>query len=104
MALNPYVTLGVSYDASFDEVKEAYQREILRWHPDKCRDENSTNRFLEIRAAWDILSEKNKKSQYDNLTSPNIKLHQTEIVCRGEFLLLNGVYSKNCRCGDKFEV
>ena len=99
MSVDPYTILGVSRDASYDEVKEAYQREVLKWHPDKCREETSTKRFIEIRGAWDVLSEKSKKSHYDTINS-----QRSEIVGRNEFNFVDGVYSKNCRCGDKYEV
>jgi curved DNA-binding protein len=57
-----YEILGVSNTASQDEIKRAYRRLASQHHPDKGGDKN---KFQEIQAAYDTLSDTNKRQQYD---------------------------------------
>ena len=58
-----YQTLGVDRNASQDEIKKAYRKLAAQHHPDKG---GNTAKFQEISAAYDILSDPNKRAQYDN--------------------------------------
>jgi DnaJ-class molecular chaperone len=58
-----YETLGVSKDASPDEIKRAFRKLASQHHPDKGGD---TKKFQEIQAAYDTLSSPEKKAAYDN--------------------------------------
>lgn len=60
---NPYQTLGVDRDASPDEIKRAYRRLASQHHPDKGGDKN---RFQEIQAAYDTLTDPNRRAGFDN--------------------------------------
>ena len=60
-----YGVIGVSKDASADEIKTGYRRMAKQWHPDVCREPNANEIFLKIREAFEILSNPNKKVRYD---------------------------------------
>lgn len=62
-----YDILGVSKGASGDEIKKAYRKQALEWHPDRHKDdkEAAEKRFKEINEAYQILSDPQKKSAYD---------------------------------------
>lgn len=62
-----YEVLEVSRDAQDDELKKAYRKLALRWHPDKNADqlEEATERFKEIQAAYAVLSDAHERSWYD---------------------------------------
>lgn len=60
-----YETLGVSKDASSEEIKKAYRRLARKYHPDINKEEGSENKFKEINAAYEILSDEEKRRQYD---------------------------------------
>jgi len=62
-----YDILGVSKDASADEIKKAYRKKALEWHPDRHKDnkEEAEKRFKEVNEAYQILSDPQKKSAYD---------------------------------------
>jgi curved DNA-binding protein len=61
-----YETLGVKRDASDDEIKKAYRKLARQHHPDRNPgDKQAEARFKEVQDAYDVLSDKNKRAQYD---------------------------------------
>jgi len=62
-----YDVLGVSKNASADEIKKAYRKQALAWHPDRHKEDKETaeKKFKEINEAYQILSDSQKKSAYD---------------------------------------
>jgi len=65
MAKSLYKTLGVSEGASADEIKKAYRKLARQYHPDVNKDESAIDKFKEINAAYEVLSDKKKKDEYD---------------------------------------
>ncbi|KAL4560530.1 hypothetical protein LXL04_032682 [Taraxacum kok-saghyz] len=63
-----YKILGVSKSASLSEIKRAYKKLALQWHPDKNVDnrEEAENKFREIAAAYEILGDEEKRTRYDS--------------------------------------
>lgn len=62
-----YEILGVEKSASDKEIKSAYRKQALKWHPDKNPDkkEEAETRFKEINEAYQILSDSSKRANYD---------------------------------------
>lgn len=69
-----YKTLGVERGASQDEIKKAFRKLAMTHHPDKGGDENH---FKKINEAYDVLSDPNKRSQYDN-PAPKFNFNQNQ--------------------------
>jgi curved DNA-binding protein len=65
MAKSLYKTLEVSENASESEIKKAYRKLARKYHPDICKESDCEEKFKEINAAYEILSDKEKKAQYD---------------------------------------
>jgi curved DNA-binding protein len=61
--INYYEILGVSKDASSEEIKKAYRKLSLKHHPDKTGGEDS--KFKEINEAYSILSDQSQREMYD---------------------------------------
>jgi molecular chaperone DnaJ len=67
-----YDTLGVKKDASADEIKKAYRRLAREYHPDRNPgDDAAEAKFKEVQAAYDVLSDPEKRKQYDRAGSSN---------------------------------
>ena len=65
-----YTTLGVNKDSSGDEIKKAYRKLALKYHPDKNNgDKEAEAKFKEISEAYAVLSDSEKKLQYDTYGS-----------------------------------
>ncbi len=60
-----YDILGVDKDASSEEIKKAYRRLAKKYHPDLNRDGGSEDKFKRISEAYEVLSDSNKRAQYD---------------------------------------
>ena len=64
---NYYKILGVSKDASEDDIKKAYRKLAMKYHPDHTNgDKDAEEKFKKVSAAYEILSNKEKRHGYDN--------------------------------------
>lgn len=72
MDKNYYEILGISKNASEDDIKKAYRKLSIKWHPDKWADKSekeqkeAEEKFKEISEAYNVLSDKDKRAKYDN--------------------------------------
>ncbi len=70
MAKNYYETLGVPRDASSDEIKRKYRELVMKYHPDLHKDDpDAAKRMTEINEAYEVLSNPEKRAQYDKFGS-----------------------------------
>ena len=60
-----YTILGVARDASADDIKRAYRRLARKYHPDVSKEEDAEARFKEMREAYEVLKDPEKRSAYD---------------------------------------
>ena len=60
-----YDILGVTKSASGSELKSAYRKLALKWHPDRNKEAGAEAKFKEINEAYEVLSNPDKKAKYD---------------------------------------
>jgi curved DNA-binding protein len=64
--MNYYETLGVPKDASAEQIKKAYRKLAMKYHPDRNKDDkDAEEKFKKISEAYAVLSDKEKRQQYD---------------------------------------
>ena len=75
--LSLYEILGVQRNASCDDIKKAYRKLSLQYHPDRNRNsEESKRKFQDLGSAYDILSDTHKRREYDMTNDFYSKQHQ----------------------------
>ncbi|RAZ68503.1 molecular chaperone DnaJ [Planococcus maitriensis] len=60
-----YEVLGVSKDASKEEIKKAYRKLSKKYHPDINKETDASEKFQEVKEAYEVLSDDQKRAQYD---------------------------------------
>lgn len=75
-----YATLGVESDATLDEIKRAYRRGAMKWHPDRNpgREAEAHAAFQELRDAYAILSDAEQRRVYDDVFAQEMHRWQAE--------------------------
>ncbi|KAG6900817.1 hypothetical protein C0993_000136 [Termitomyces sp. T159_Od127] len=74
MGKNYYDILGISKSASEDDIKKAYKKMALKWHPDRNKNsEEATKKFKEVSEAFEVLSDGNKRAVYDQFGEEGLK-------------------------------
>ncbi|XP_056146899.1 dnaJ homolog subfamily B member 5 isoform X2 [Lampris incognitus] len=68
-----YKVLGVAPDSNEDEIKRAYRKLALKFHPDKNSDADAEDKFKEIAEAYEILTDPKKRSIYDQYGEEGLK-------------------------------
>jgi len=79
-----YKTLGIAKDASQDDIKKAYRKLAMKHHPDHAKGKANEDKFKEISEAYAVLSDPEKKKQYDTFGSEGFQQRFTqEDIFRG---------------------
>ena len=113
--MSAYEILKCSQESSEEELKKAYHQLLLVHHPDKQNDANNLDDFFRIQWAYKLLSDRNRRSEYDSLLKQaNLKEKADSLISEDDesssthLLLMNkdfefdsdkAEYSRQCRCG-----
>lgn len=69
---NYYKILGIELDADLIAIKKAYRRLALNYHPDKNKEPNAADKFIEITEAYEVLRNPIKRKEYDKVFSMDL--------------------------------
>lgn len=102
-----YDILGVSRNATSDEIRQSYLSKVKNVHPDKSKEiQGHYNDFIIIQKAWEILRDNNLRDKYNqsliitNKSIENSTIYEIDLDdC--EYNDDNGEYKTKCRCGQK---
>eukprot|EP00227_Mantoniella_beaufortii_P015374 CAMPEP_0197599428 /NCGR_PEP_ID=MMETSP1326-20131121/31364_1 /TAXON_ID=1155430 /ORGANISM="Genus nov. species nov., Strain RCC2288" /LENGTH=100 /DNA_ID=CAMNT_0043166397 /DNA_START=207 /DNA_END=505 /DNA_ORIENTATION=+ len=72
---DPYDVLGIANNASADDVRKAYRKNAIRWHPDKNPENQAAAEvmFKKVAAAYEVLSDEDKRAAYDRYGGPGVE-------------------------------
>ncbi|XP_045464328.1 dnaJ protein homolog 1-like [Harmonia axyridis] len=73
MGKDYYSILGIRKNSTDDEIKKAYRKLALQYHPDKNKSPKAEEKFKEIAEAYEVLSDKKKRDIYDNYGEDGLK-------------------------------
>ncbi|KAH8315532.1 hypothetical protein KR059_000724, partial [Drosophila kikkawai] len=79
MGKDYYEILGIERNASSEEVRKAYKLMALRYHPDKNNHPQAEDKFKEVAAAYEILSDKKKRAIYDKYGEEDLKFGERPV-------------------------
>ena len=88
-----YKILDISADATEDEIKKAYKRAVLKYHPDVNKKDNADENFKLVHDAYIVLSDENKREKYDMLR--NIAKNNNQLMKRKGELVNSGGRAKS---------
>jgi hypothetical protein len=98
-----YSILGVKKTATADELKTAFRRMALQWHPDHCKEVDAAEMFIKVKQAFDLLSDSGKRARYDMglelQTEFDRKERASQLRERRNTLVVQSAYRAPLRCG-----
>jgi len=62
---DPYSALGVTRDASAEDIKRAFRKLAMEYHPDRNKEDGAEDRFKSVNAAYEVLSDPEKRARFD---------------------------------------
>ena len=75
-----YSTLEVNSEATPEEIKFSYRRLAMKYHPDKNGDEVATSKFQQISEAYNVLSDPQKRQEYDFRKNPMFNMAKFNVA------------------------
>jgi len=79
-----YDVLGIQKDASKSDIKKAYRKLAMKYHPDKNKESDASDKFKEVSEAYAVLSDDGKRQQYDQYGHAGFdRMYSQEDIFRG---------------------
>lgn len=88
MGKDYYKILGITKGSSDEDIKKAYRKLALKYHPDKNKAAGAEEKFKEVAEAYEVLSDKKKREVYDKYGEEGLKGSEYSIEIQSERLRL----------------
>lgn len=75
LAKDYYQILGVPKTASLDEIKKAFRKLAMKYHPDTNKEPNAKEKFVEVSSAYEVLGDEKKRAQVEKRKKKEVKTH-----------------------------
>lgn len=99
-----YAILGVKSDATIDEIKSAYKKQALKYHPDKNNAEDAPHMFRKVRVAYETLSDTTKRTNYDTFGKMKECAHLKDLFLYYQLLVIEICQKYNLSDEEKREI
>lgn len=105
---NLYEILNCNENSTLEDLRKSYHKLLKIYHPDKDKNTNSVH-FLNIQNAWEILSDSEKRKQYNarifqNKLTDQSLIYSTLTLDEMELNSDANLYHYQCRCGGIYEI
>lgn len=104
MGKDYYRILGIQRDASDDEIKRAYRKLALKYHPDKNSAPNAEEKFKEIGEAYEVLSDKKKRDTFDNFGEDGLRAGSSRTTTFTNYNNFNRPYESDISPEEIFNI
>nr|NP_727674.1 uncharacterized protein Dmel_CG32640 [Drosophila melanogaster]NP_727675.1 uncharacterized protein Dmel_CG32641 [Drosophila melanogaster]AAN09649.1 uncharacterized protein Dmel_CG32640 [Drosophila melanogaster]AAN09650.1 uncharacterized protein Dmel_CG32641 [Drosophila melanogaster] len=99
-----YMILGVDHNATDEEIRRAYKRMALIYHPDKNKHPRTTAQFRKINEAFNVLSDASARRKYDASVMLSRRAHTTNNSHNSGGYQPNGSYEREMKTSDTFST
>ena len=93
MPVDYYDTLGVDRGANDEEIRRAFRRKAMEFHPDRNKTPGAEDRFKEINEAYQVLSDQEKRSRYDVSATPGLTAAVTGLSMDSTHSVVSAIFS-----------
>ena len=98
-----YEVLGVARSASLDDIKRAFRKLAMKYHPDRNKEPDAEQKFKEINEAYQVLSDQNKRNLYDQFGFDGLNQNGFSGENINPFDILNSFFrNQGKQCGFSF--
>lgn len=100
-----YLVLGISKSANLAKIKKACRAVVKKYHPDLAGNQGAGQRFLEIRASYETLSDKTKRKQYDaelENKGSSLRIREVPVIVKERISRVNRIESLFSSPADDF--
>lgn len=94
-----YAVLMLGKDAKEEEIKKAYRRLAMQWHPDKTKEPGAAEQFMRIKDAYDVLSDPQQRKRYNAALEICATVGQAPQVAGRYSIITQDAYRAPLRCG-----
>lgn len=99
-----YEILGVSKNATEEEIRKSYKKLVIKYHPDRNKNPSASERFRKIQIAYEVLSNNTDRKKYDSFDEMNNSRHLKEMFMYYRELIIDICEKYDLHDKEKIEI